>query len=152
MEDDYNVGRFKKRFLSGIFALIMISSLLCTAASAVVRSSAYLDGYSAMLTADPKGEMIITLDVTGVGYMPELGAKKIYVYESTDGEEFHRIAIYESSDYPQLMGSGTFFYEDVITFQGTVGRYYYATAFVYAGNSSGGDQRACDTAVRRARA
>lgn len=143
---------FGKRFLSGILALMMISSLLCTAASANVKSSAYLNGYSAMLTADRGGEMVITLDVTGVGYMPKLGANTICVYESTNGTDFHWIATYEKKDYPEMMGSGTSFYEDVITFQGVVGRYYYATAFVYAGNSSGGDERACDTAIKRARA
>lgn len=131
---------------------MMISSLLCTAASATAKSSAYLDGYRVMLTADPGGEMVITVDVTGVGYMPELGAKTIYVYESTDGKVFHRFATYESDDYPEMMGSGTFFYEDVITFQGVVGRYYYAKAYVYAGNSTGGDERGCESATKRARA
>ena len=142
---------FGKRFLSGIFALIMISSILCTAASAAVQSSAYLNAYRAVLTAKNNGDMVITVDVTGVGYMPEIGAKMIYVYESTDGERFHWIATYESDDYPKMMGSGTIFYEDVITFRGTAGRYYYATAFVYAGNASGGDERSCDTAIKRAK-
>lgn len=146
------MNHFGKRFLSGIFALIMISSLLCTTASAAVQSSAYLDGYSAGLTAKPHGAMIITVDVTGVGYMPEIGAKTIYVYESTDGVDFHWVATYESSAYPKMMGSGSIFYEDVITHYGTPGLYYCATVCVYAGNSTGGDERYCDTAIRQARA
>ena len=141
-----------KRFLSGIFALMVISSLLCTAASAAVQSSEYLDSYCAILTAKSNGSMVITVDVEGVGYMPEIGAKTIWVYESTDGKLFHRIETYESKDYPEMMGSGTIFYEDVITFTGTPGRYYYATAFVYAGNSSGGDERSCSTATKQAKA
>lgn len=117
--------RLGKRVLSGIFALIMVSSLLCMSATA--RSSAYLDGYRAGLTADPHGAMVITVQVAGVGYMPEIGAKTIYVYESKNGTDFYWVATYESSDYPEMMGSGTVFYEDVITHQGTVGRYYCAT-------------------------
>ena len=78
------MNRLGKRLLSGIFALVMISSLLCTTASASVQSSAYLDGYRAGLTADPHGEMVISVDVSGVGYMPEIGAKTIYVYESSE--------------------------------------------------------------------
>lgn len=140
-----------KRLFSGIFALVMIASLLCTAASAAVQSSAYLDGYRAVMTADPHGKMVITVDVTGVGYMPEIGAKTICVYESTDGERFHWVATYESEDYPKMMGSGSIFYKDVITHQGTVGRYYYATAFVYAGDSTGGDERSYDTNIAQAR-
>ena len=144
--------RFSRRFLSGILALMMISSILCTTASAAVQSSAYLDAYRAMLTADPHGEMVITVDVSGAGRMSKLGVNTICVYESTNGTDFYWIATYEKEDYPGMMGSGTVFYEDVITFQGVVGRYYYATAFVYAGNSTGGDERACDTAIKRARA
>lgn len=146
------MNRIGKRFLSGIFALIMISSLLCTTASAAVQSSAYLDGYSAGLTADPHGAMVITVDVTGVGYMSKIGAKTIYVYESTNGTDFYWVATYESSNYPKMMGSGTYLYDDVITHQGTPGLYYCATVCVYAGNSSGGDERYCDTAIRQARA
>lgn len=144
--------RLGKRFLSGFFALIMISSLLCTVASASIKSSEYLDGYRAVLTADPHGVLVVTIDVSGVGYMPEIGATKIYLYESTDGSRFTRIEVFDSSDYPEMMGSGTVFYEDVITYQGTVGRYYYAKAFVYAGNSTGGDERTCSTTIERARA
>ncbi len=142
--------RLGKRVLSGIFALIMVSSLLCMSATA--RSSAYLDGYRAGITPKSGGKLVITVDVSGVGYMPEIGAKTIWVYESTDGKLFHRIAVYESDDYPEMMGSGSIFYEDVITFQGIVGRYYYAKAFVYAGNDTGGDERNCDTAIKQARA
>ena len=141
---------FGKRFLSGIFALMMTLGLLCTTASAAVQSSAYLDGYRVVITPDPRGAMVISVDVTGVGYMPELGAKTIYVYESTNGIDFRWVATYESSDYPIMMGSGTIYYEDVITHQGIPGRYYYATACVYAGNSTGGDERYCDSAIKRA--
>ena len=144
--------RLGKRLLSGIFALVMISSLLCTVASASVKSSAYLDAYRAMLTADPRGSMVVTVDVSGAGYMPELGVKAIYVYESTDGKSFTRIATYKSDDYPEMMGSGTVYYEDVITFQGVIGRYYYAKACVYAGDSTGSDERCCNSAIRQAKA
>ena len=51
-----------------------------------------------------------------------------------------------------MMGSGGIYYEDVITFQGVIGRYYYAKACVYAGDSTGGDERYCNTAIRQAKA
>ncbi len=144
--------RLGKRLLSGIFALVMISSLLCTAASASVKSSAYLDSYRVVLTPDPRGSMVVTVDVTAVGRKPELGAKAVYIYESTDGVDFHWIRTYECEDYPELMGSGGIFYEDVVTFQGVIGRYYYAKACVYAGDSTGGDERFCNSAIRQAKA
>lgn len=134
--------------MSAFFALMMISSILCTSVSA--RSSAYLNGYRAGITPESGGKLVVTIDVTGVGYMPEIGAKTIYVYESLDGQSFYWVKTYESSDYPIMMGSGSIYYEDVIFHQGTVGRYYYAKACVYAGNSTGGDERYCNTAIKRA--
>lgn len=141
-----------RRFLSGILALLMISSLLCTAASATVKSSEYLDAYRVVITPDPHGVMTISVQVTGVGYMPTIGAKTIDLYESTDGKNFHWIDAYESDDYPEMMGSGTMFLKDLFTFTGTPGHYYYAMACVYAGNNTGGDERYVDSAIKMARA
>lgn len=139
-----------KKLLSAFFALMMISSILCTSVSASARSSAYLNGYRAGITPESGGKLVITVDVTGVGPMSEIGAKTIYVYESSNGTDFHWVATYESSDYPIMMGSGGVFYKDVITHQGTPGLYYCATVCVYAGNSTGGDERYCDTAIKKA--
>ena len=143
---------FTKRLLSGILALIMISGLLCTVASANVKSSEYLDAYRVVLTPGSNGAMTITVQVTGVGYMPELGAKAIYLYESTDRKNFHLIESYDCEDYPIMMGSGTVYYEDIVTFTGTPGYYYMATAYVYAGDGTGGDTRSVDSSIKLARA
>lgn len=145
------MNRFRERFLSGILALMMISGLLCTAASAAVQSSEYLNSYSVAMTPDSNGKMVVTLDVSALDYMTKLGAKSISVYESTNGEDFYFVKTYYSSSYPKMMGSGKILYEDVLTHQGTAGRYYYATAHIYAGNSTGGDERFCDSAIKRAR-
>lgn len=51
-----------------------------------------------------------------------------------------------------MIGSGTFYYEDVITYQGTVGLYHYAKVYVYAGNNTGGDERTYATNIARAKA
>lgn len=144
--------RIRERLLSGIFVLMMISGLLCTAASANVRSSSYLDSYCVAMTPKSSGRLVITVDVSPLDYMTKIGAKTISVYESMNGEDFYWVKTYDSSDYPKMMGSGTYFYEDVLTHQGTPGRYYYATACIYAGNSNGGDERYCDSAIKRAKA
>lgn len=139
-----------KKLLSGLFAFVMIFTLFSTSASAAVYSSEYLNAYRAIMTPDPGGKLTITVDVIGVGYMPKIGAKTIYLYESTNGTDFTRIKIYRSSAYPKMMGSGTFFYEDVVVYNGTPGNYYYAKVYVYAGDETGYDQKDCDTAIKRA--
>lgn len=141
---------FGKKVLSGLFAFVMIFTLFCTSASAGVYSSAYLNSYRAGVTPKSGEKIVVTVDVTGVGYMPELGAKTIQMYESQDGANFTRVKTYRSSAYPKMMGSGTSFYEDVITHQGTAGYYYYARVTVYAGNENGSDERTFDTPAVRA--
>lgn len=137
-----------KRTVSGILAVCLISALLCTAALA--RSSAYLDSYRATVTPKSGGRMVVTVDVSGVGTMTEIGATTIYIYESVDNKSFTRVATYEHTDYPEMMGSGTHYYEDPVTYTGTPGYYYFASVYCYAANASGSDEKNYTTAARRA--
>lgn len=140
--------RFSKRFFCSILTICMLSSLLCTFASA--RSSAYLNSYCATVTAKSGGKMVVTVDVTGVGSMTKIGASKIYIYESEDGVDFYRVATYKYEDYPVMMGSGTSYYDDAVTHYGTPGYYYYASVYCYAENANGSDVRNYTTVEKRA--
>lgn len=40
-----------------------------------------------------------------------------------------------------MMSSGKHYYEDLFTYYGTVGYSYYVTAFCYAGDSTGYDEK-----------
>ena len=142
--------RFVRGFLSGILAILMISSIFCTVASAAVQSSAYLDSYSATITPKSGRKLSITVDVEGVGSMTEIGAKTIYIYESEDGKSFERVATYKSSQYPEMMGSGTIYYKTPITHTGKTGYYYFASVWVYAANKDGSDEKNYTTSVKQA--
>ena len=128
--------------------ICMLTSLLCTFASA--RSSAYLNSYAATVTAKSGGKLVVTVDVAGVGPMTKIGATRIYIYESEDGVDFHRVATYKYENYPVMMGSGTFYYDDAATYYGTPGYYYYASVYCYAANASGSDERHYSTSIVRA--
>ncbi len=141
---------FGKRVLSGILTILMISSILCT--SALARSSAYLNSYSASTVPISGGRLAVTVNVIGVGPMTKIGASTIYIYESTDGKYFSQVGRYFSDDHPIMMGSGAYYYEDAIIYQGVVGRYYYASVYVYAANESGSDEKNYTTAVVKATA
>ena len=141
---------FGKRLLCGILAVCMLSCHLCTFAAASTRSSAYLDGYAASVTAKSGGRLVVTVDVSGVGSMTKIGATKIYMYESEDGTIFSQVATYKYEDYPNMMGSGTVYFKDAITHYGTPGYYYYASVYCYAANSSGSDERNYCTSIVRA--
>lgn len=137
--------------MCGFLAFVMISGLLCTSASASTYSSAYLDAYSASVLPDKNGVVVISAHMSGCGYMDEIGVKTIFLYESENGTDFHRVALYESTDYPHMMGSGTYFYEDLFWYKGTVGRYYVASVYVYAGKNGHGDTRNYTTTMIQAK-
>ena len=139
-----------KRILCTVLAVCMLTGLLTTMASATERSSAYLDGYRAFLTAKGNGRVSVTVDVRGTNYMTDIGAETIYIYESTDNAYFTLVATYEAEDYPDMMGSGSFYYETPIIHRGTAGRYYFAVVDVYAGNANGGHTRQYETVPIRA--
>lgn len=141
-----------KRIITGILVLIMIVGILCTSASAATYSSLYLNSYSGSVLPDKNGMVVISAHVTGCGFMDEIGVKTIFLYESENGKDFHRVALYESTDYPVMMGAGTVFNRDLFRYQGKVGRYYVASVYVYAGKNGSGDTRNYTTTMIMAKA
>lgn len=149
------------RFLSSLLLLCMVSSLFCAFAAAAddtsdtsadgSRSSWYLDNYMAAVTPVANGKLVISVDVSACRNCTQLGSDDIYLYESTDGVTFRLVRHYEYQDYPDMMGSGWDYCYDPVTYQGTVGRYYFANVYIYAGDSTGYDRRVYETSIVRAR-
>ena len=114
----------KIRFLSVIATFMLISSILSSQALAVARSSKYLDAYGTYVSPVGNGKIVITIDVDALRSMTKIGATTIILYGSKDGKN-----------------SGKHYYEDLFTYYGTVGYSYYVTAFCYAGDSTGYDEK-----------
>lgn len=140
--------RFGKRVLCGLLAVCLLSTIICTVASA--RSSDYLDDYRAVVTPISGGKIVVTVDVSGVGRMTQIGASTIYIYESVDNKSFTIVATYNYEDYPEMMGSGMDYCEDAVTYSGTPGNYYFASVYCYAANANGSDEKNYTTSVKRA--
>ena len=140
-----------KRLLSALMPLCILSSILCTAASAAtVRSSDYLDSYGWSVTAAPGGVIVVSANVNAVIRATEIGATDVYIYESSNDVDYTCVEEYHAEDYPEMLDSGRHFNSDGATYEGTPGKYYYAVVYVYAGNSTGGDTRRYETACVRA--
>lgn len=131
--------KFLKRIVALVMAVSIASCFLC--ASAALESSRYLSSYSVTVTAKSTARIIVNVDVDATDYMDEVGATSITIYRSADGVDFEPVRTYYSEDYPQLVGSGRYFDEDVITYYGIPGYYYCADAFVYAADETGSDSR-----------
>lgn len=140
-----------RRLTSLILTLCMISTILTSFATA--RSSAYLDAYSAGCNPRSGGEIAVWVDVSGTkAKMDCIGADEIYLYESTDGTNFHCQKIFNRSAYPNMtITNASDYYKTAVTYQGTPGYYYYALVFVYAEKDGGSDTKPYETAVVQAR-
>ena len=138
--------------LKKISLICLVSTMLILQCSVIAsaRSSDYLDAYGVYLTPQSGGKIVFTADVNALRTMTKVGVTSLYLYESKNGEDFYFIKSYHYEDYPIMMGSGLYYYKDIITYNGTPGYKYYANAFCYAGDSTGYDEKAYSTAVKTA--
>ena len=143
-----------KRICSAFLILCIMTSMSSAFAAGPIadepQSSAYLDSYMACVTATGGGTVVITVDVDAIVYATEVGAKDIYLYESTDGMLFTCVKHFSSNSYPNMLGSGWSYYRDAVSYNGIHGRYYCADVYVYAADSTGSDTKLYATSTIRA--
>ena len=148
-----------KRYWKKSTALFLVLALL-TAALAVPacaldsRSSLYLSYYRAWLTPKAGGKINVTIDVQAVDDMDYVGAKRVEIYESSNGGASYRnVRTYLCSlEDGMLVENDVLYYDTPISYQGTAGYKYYAMVTVYASDSTGSDSREYQTTTVTARA
>lgn len=131
--------------------LLTIAMLLPISAMAVEsRSSLYLDSYSAYVYPAGWGKVQVWFDVTGTNTMDEIGALEIWLYESTDNENWTWVKTFDYPDYPGMLGYDSFTHTGHIEYSGTIGRYYKAYVCIWAGKNGDGDARYFWTSAKKA--
>ena len=137
----------KKRILSLLCALVMILSLpvVACAADAEPRASYYFSCTDVRAYAEDNGRILIEIDVDATHTMQEVGASDVWIYEVYSNGDYEIVYSYTKEDYPNLIWTNsTCAYVDV-TYQGTVGKQYFATVACYAKDSEGAERRYYDT-------
>ena len=136
-------------------ALLLIFSLIVPvyANAAVVetvqpRASAYLDNYGAYVYLPGNGQVQVYFNVTGTGYMDELGALSISIYESTDGVNWTWKDTFMHDLTPGMLSYNDDFHTGHVTYNGVVGRYYKAYVCIWGGKNGQGDTRYFWTSVK----
>lgn len=129
-------------------ALLLIFSLIVPvyANAAVVetvqpRASAYLDNYGAYVYLPGNGQVQVYFNVTGTGYMDELGALSIKIYESTDGVNWTWKKTFTHDSTAGMLSYNDDFHTGHVTYNGVVGRYYKAYVCIWGGKNGQGDTR-----------
>lgn len=135
-----------------IVALVLAIALFLPVGAMAVeqRSSLYLDSYSGYVYRAGWGKIQVWFDITGTGYMDEIGSLQIWLYESKDNENWEWVKSFEYQDNPGMLGYNNFSHTGHIEYSGTLGRYYKAYVCVWAGENGDGDTRYFWTNVEKA--
>ena len=135
---------YKKRSLTFrviAMTLIIVCVFPLNAMAMETRASDYLTAYSAYVYPAGWGKVQVWFDVDGTGYMDEIGALEIQLYESKDNETWSWVETYQFSDYTDMLAYNDFTHMSHVEYSGTIGRYYKAYVCVWAGKNGAGDSR-----------
>lgn len=130
-----------------IALLLILSLTVPVAANAAAvetvqpRASAYLDNYGAYVYLPGNGEVQVYFNVTGTGYMDELGALSIAIYESADGVNWTWKDTFRHNITPGMLSYNDDFHAGYVTYNGIRGRYYKAYVCIWGGKNGQGDTR-----------
>ena len=148
--------RKRRRYLVKFLAIILVVSLLvpvgaqaATPETVVPMASDYLAAYTAYICAMGGGDLEIWFDVTGTGTWADIGVLTIYLYESTDNQNWYWVETFMFENYEGMLEHNTYFCMNYVPYKGVPGRYYKAYVQVWAGPEDGGDTRYFWTPVER---
>ena len=136
------------RIAALLLAVVML--LPVGAMAAEPRSSLYLDSYSAYIYPAGWGKVQVWFEVQGTNDMDEIGALEIWIYESTDNENWSWVKTFEYQDYSGMLEYDDYFHTGHVEYSGTIGRYYKAYVCVWAGKNGAGDTRYFWTSAKKA--
>lgn len=135
----------RTKTLLRLAALCLILALAVPAQAATQPDAAapcvsgYISTCSCSTSAAGLGIAQVYFSICGTDTMDKLGARSIDLYESTDGNTWHLVENYTSSDTSWLMGYGKSSYSAHVSYGGVVGRYYKAYVSFYAEDTTGSD-------------
>lgn len=133
----------KKSVFIKLTALLLALIFVCPIGAKAVepRASYYLDSYSAYLYPAGWGKVQVWFSVDGVDYMDEIGSLSIWIYESTDNENWTLIKGFMHEDNVGMLGYNNHYHNGHVEYAGVIGRYYKAYVCVWAGQDGAGDTR-----------
>ena len=143
--------------LVSIVAIVMVfvltvplSTNAATIEPAQPRASAYLRSYSAYVYPAGSGRIEVYFSVNGTGYMDEIGALQVSIYESKDNSTWTWVKSYSNENYSSMLEYDDYYHGSYVSYQGIGGRYYKAYVCVWAGKDGAGDTRYFWTSARQA--
>ena len=142
----------KRSFVVNITIVILILAFVLPSNvfALETRASDYLEAYSAYIYPAGWGKVQVWIEVDGTGYMDEIGALEIQLFESKDNETWTWVKTFGYTDYSDMLGYDDFSHTGHVEYNGTIGRYYKAYVCVWAGKDGAGDTRYFWTSAKKA--
>lgn len=133
--------------MSLMFSLMVSASAAAPGSEVEPQASSYFVAESLGLAAVGGGKVLAKLNVASVGKMQELGATDFYIYEVQSDGRYTQVAHYTRDRYPVLIKKDVSQAIVQMTYQGVVGKKYYAEAKCYAKNDSGSGTRWASSSI-----
>ncbi len=131
--------RFTRRLCGLISALILTAALLVPMACAAVQASAYFAVTDVVAYAEEDGKIYIEADVCATRTMEEVGVKSVTIYEKQSDGYYDEVKTYTRYNTSGMISTNNIHNFKSLTYQGTIGKKYYAEVAFYAKNSEGNE-------------
>lgn len=118
-------------------ALTLAFTLLVPMACAAETASDYFAGTDAVAYAEANGKIYIEGECIGTGTMDEIGIKSITIYEKQSDGYYDSVYTYTRYNTSGMIAYNDYSHFKSVTYQGTVGKKYYAEIAFYAEDSDG---------------
>lgn len=123
------------RFVTLVLTCALLFATFSPALASTNRASDYFSYTDVWATRLGNGKFAIEFDINSTHTMQQLGATKIVIWEQQNDGTYDSVKTFSSG----LMDTNTTSAYGIVTYQGTSGVKYYATAALYAKNSSGSE-------------
>lgn len=145
------------RFVMILLVLTLIVPISAYAAPGEIsqsRASAYLSYYSAYVYPADDNLIQVWFSVEGTGYMDELGALSIQIYEcstnSTDIDDWTWKDTFKHNSTDGMLSYNDDYHSGHVDYYGTAGKYYKAYVCIWGGKDGDGDTRYFWTSAKKA--
>lgn len=129
----------QKRLLAFLSAAAVLFSLTMSvwAASPEPRASDYFSSTSVRAYAKSGGKILFETDIHATHTMQEVGVSDIAVFEKQSDGSWDEVYVFTMDEHPYLIETNSIGACIDATYQGTVGKDYYALVACYAKDSDG---------------
>lgn len=136
------------RIVAILLIMVLVAPVGASAATIQPRASAYLSTYAAYVYLPGNGEVRVYFNVEGTGYMDELGALRIMLYESANGTDWNWVKTFNHDTTSGMLSYNDDYHSGYVSYNGVAGRYYKAYVCIWGGKNGDGDTRYFWTSVK----